>query len=95
MDRRTTFSGTLLPILLVIGVVGPIVSLLALSWLRYGAKRPRRGASNSLGAKHTPELLQRRRDVGERVLLEAQHRQAKPGQQRALIGRRAVAPQQH
>ncbi len=34
----------LLPILLVIGVVGPIVSLLALSWLRYGAKRPRRGA---------------------------------------------------
>ena len=34
----------LLPILLVIGVVGPIVSLLALAWLRYGAMRPgRRG----------------------------------------------------
>jgi len=35
----------LLPILLVIGVVGPIVSLLALAWLRYAAKRPRRSAT--------------------------------------------------
>ena len=30
----------LLPILLLIGVVGPIVTILALVWLRYGAKRP-------------------------------------------------------
>ena len=34
----------LLPILLLIGVVGPLLSLLALAWLRYGAKRPRRRA---------------------------------------------------
>jgi hypothetical protein len=40
----------LLPILLVIGVVGPIVSLLALAWLRYAAKRPRRAA------KFAPEV---------------------------------------
>jgi hypothetical protein len=32
----------LLPILLMIGVVGPIVTILALAWLRYGAFRPRR-----------------------------------------------------
>ena len=31
----------LLPILLLVGVVGPIVTLLALLWLRYGAVRPR------------------------------------------------------
>lgn len=32
----------IIPILLVIAVVGPIVTLLALAWLRYGALRPRR-----------------------------------------------------
>jgi hypothetical protein len=32
----------LLPILLLIGVVGPLLSLLALTWLRYGALKPRR-----------------------------------------------------
>jgi hypothetical protein len=31
----------LLPILLLVGVVGPILSLLVLFWLRYGAVRPR------------------------------------------------------
>jgi hypothetical protein len=31
----------LLPIFLLIGVVGPIVSLLALGWLRYGVLKPR------------------------------------------------------
>ena len=31
----------LLPILLLLGVVGPIVTLLALLWLRYGLVRPR------------------------------------------------------
>ena len=31
-----------IPILLVIAVVGPIVTILALAWLRYGAVRPRR-----------------------------------------------------
>lgn len=35
----------LLPILLLIGVVGPIVTILALAWLRYGAVRPRRKVS--------------------------------------------------
>lgn len=34
----------LIPILLLIGVVGPIVTILALAWLRYGALRPRRRA---------------------------------------------------
>ena len=32
----------LIPILVLIGVVGPIVTILALAWLRYGAVRPRR-----------------------------------------------------
>ncbi len=40
----------LLPILLVIGVVGPIVSLLALAWFRYAAWRPRRAT------KFAPEV---------------------------------------
>ena len=31
----------LLPILLLIGVVGPILTILALAWLRYGLVRPR------------------------------------------------------
>jgi hypothetical protein len=31
----------LIPVLLVIGVVGPLVTLLALAWLRYGIVRPR------------------------------------------------------
>lgn len=35
----------LLPIFLVVGVVGPLVTLLVLSWLRYGAVRPRRRAA--------------------------------------------------
>lgn len=34
----------IIPILLLIGVVGPIVTLLALFWLRYGVARPRRHA---------------------------------------------------
>lgn len=32
----------LIPYLVVIGVVGPIVTILVLAWLRYGARRPRR-----------------------------------------------------
>lgn len=32
----------LIPILLLIGVVGPILTILALAWVRYGALRPRR-----------------------------------------------------
>ena len=35
----------LLPIFLVIGVVGPILSLLVIAWLRYGVLRPRRTAA--------------------------------------------------
>ncbi|HEY4753969.1 MAG TPA: hypothetical protein VIH37_11835 [Candidatus Limnocylindrales bacterium] len=35
----------LIPILLLIGVVGPIVTILALAWLRYGVLRPRRRTS--------------------------------------------------
>ena len=35
----------IIPILLVIGVVGPILTILALAWLRYGVVRPRRKAS--------------------------------------------------
>jgi hypothetical protein len=35
----------IIPGLLLIAVVGPLVSLLVLAWLRYGAKRPRRKAS--------------------------------------------------
>jgi hypothetical protein len=34
-----------IPYLLVIGVVGPLLTILLLSWLRYGALRPRRKAS--------------------------------------------------
>jgi hypothetical protein len=44
----------LLPILLVIGVVGPIVSLLALAWLRYGVKRPGRRAKFALELRAAP-----------------------------------------
>lgn len=32
----------IIPYLVVIGVVGPIVTILALAWLRYGARLPRR-----------------------------------------------------
>jgi len=32
----------LLPIILLVAIVGPILSLIALRWLRYGAVRPRR-----------------------------------------------------
>jgi hypothetical protein len=35
----------LLPIFVLIGVVGPIVTILGLAWLRYGAVRPRRRAA--------------------------------------------------
>lgn len=33
-----------IPVLLALAVVGPIVTILALAWLRYGALRPRRHA---------------------------------------------------
>lgn len=35
----------IIPYLVVIGVVGPIVTILALAWLRYGARQPRRRAA--------------------------------------------------
>ncbi len=35
----------IIPVLLVIAVVGPLLTLLALAWLRYGALRPRRRVS--------------------------------------------------
>jgi hypothetical protein len=33
-----------LPVLLLVGVVGPILTLLSLAWLAYGVRRPRAGA---------------------------------------------------
>ncbi len=35
----------MIPIILLIAVVGPILTILALAWLRYGALRPRRKAA--------------------------------------------------
>jgi hypothetical protein len=44
----------LIPILVLIGVVGPIVTILALAWLRYGAVRPRRKASFAEARRPAP-----------------------------------------
>jgi hypothetical protein len=45
----------LLPILLLVGVVGPLLTLIALFWLRFGAFRPRRRAAFA-GARRVADV---------------------------------------